>query len=263
MSLVFAAIVPHSPLLVPNIGKQSIKKIEKTKIALEQLEKDIYVTRPEILVIISPHGSHFSEAFTINVSPEYQTDLREFGDLGTKIKFRGETHLAALIREGTKKENFAAAMISERNLDHGSSVPLLYLAKHLKNIKIIQIGFCDLDWKTHVAFGSMIAEKISEINKRVAVIASGDLSHALMTEAPAGSNPAGPEFDKKIQELLAGNNLSGMLQLDKKFVADAAECGFRSFLILMGILHGVNHTYKSYAYEGPFGVGYLTSKFSL
>jgi len=40
----------------------------------------------------------------------------------------------------------------------------------------------------------MIAEKISETNKRVAVIASGDLSHALITSAPAGYNPAGPEF---------------------------------------------------------------------
>ena len=263
MSLVFAAITPHPPVLIPSIGKQALKKMEKTKIALEQMEKDLYITHPEILIIISPHGSYFNDAFTLNVNPDYQTDLREFGDLATKIKFHGETHLATLIREGANKENFSATMISEQNLDHGSSVPLAYLTKHLKNIKILQIGFCDLDWKIHVAFGAMIADKISEINKRVAVIASGDLSHALISDAPAGYNPAGPEFDKKIQELLAANNLSGMLQLDKKFVADAAECGFRSFLILMGILQGVHHTYKFYAYEGPFGVGYLTANFSL
>ena len=263
MSLVFAAITPHPPLLIPSIGKQSLKKLEKTKIALEQMEKDLYITHPEILIIISPHGSYFHDAFTLNVSTHYQTDLREFGDLATKIKFHGETHLATLIREGTKKEHMPATMISESNLDHGSAVPLSYLTKHLKNIKIIQIGFCDLDWKTHVAFGGIIADKISETNKRVAVIASGDLSHALISDAPAGYNPAGPEFDRKIQELLAANNLSGMLQLDKKLVTNASECGFRSFLILMGILQGVHHTYKSYAYEGPFGVGYLTANFSL
>src|SRR3989344_1725022 len=249
MSLVFAAITPHPPLLIPSIGKQSLKKLEKTKIALEQMEKDLYITHPEILIIISPHGSYFSDAFTLNVSTHYQTDLREFGDLATKIKFHGETQLATMIRES--------------NLDHGSAVPLSYLTKHLKNIKIIQIGFCDLDWKTHVAFGGIIADKISETNKRVAVIASGDLSHALISDAPAGYSPAGPEFDRKIQELLSANNLSGMLQMDKKLVTDAAECGFRSFLILMGILQGVHHVYKSYAYEGPFGVGYLTANFAL
>jgi AmmeMemoRadiSam system protein B len=263
MPLVFAAITPHPPLLIPSIGKQSLKKLEKTKIALEQMEKDLYITHPEILIIISPHGSYFDDAFTLNVSTNFQTDLREFGDLATKIKFHGEAQLASLIREGTKKEHFSATMISEQNLDHGSSVPLSYLTKHLKKIKIIQIGFCDLDWKTHVAFGAMLADKISQINKRVAVIASGDLSHALISDAPAGYNPAGPEFDKKIQDLLAANNLSGMLQLDKKLVTDASECGFRSFLILMGILQGVHHTYKSYAYEGPFGVGYLTANFAL
>lgn len=263
MSLVFAAITPHPPLLIPSIGKEAVKKLEKTQIAMEQMEKDLYITHPEIILIISPHGSYFDDVFTLNFSPEYQTDLREFGDLSTKLKFKGETHLSTLIREGSKKEGFPTTMISEPRLDHGSSIPLLYLTKHLKNIKIIQIGFCDLDWKTHVAFGAMLADKIAEINKRVAVIASGDLSHALISDAPAGYNAAGPEFDRKIQELLASNNLSGMLQLDKKLIENASECGFRSFLILMGILQGVHHSYKEYSYEGPFGVGYLTANFSL
>ncbi len=263
MSLVFAAISPHPPLLIPAIGKQAAKKIAKTKTALEQMEKDLYIARPEILIVISPHGSYFQDAFTLNVSPKYETDLREFGDLSTKINFSGEQHLSTMIREGARKEKISTTMISEPRLDYGASIPLVHLTKHLKNVKIIQIGFCDLDWKTHVAFGAIIKEKISEMNKRVAIIASGDLSHALITDAPAGYNPAGPKFDQKIQELLSENNLAGMLQLDKKLVTDASECGFRSFLILMGILHDTRHTYKLYAYEGPFGVGYLTANFAL
>lgn len=263
MSLVFTAISPHPPLLIPAIGKQAAKKIEKTKMALEQLEKDLYVSHPEILIVISPHGSYFHDAFTLNISPKYETDLREFGDLSTKINFRGEHHLSTMIREGSIKEKIPTAMISEARLDYGASVPLVHLTKHLKHLKIIQVGFCDLDWKTHVAFGAIIKEKISETNKRVAVVASGDLSHALVTDAPAGYNVAGQKFDQKIQELLSENNLAGMLQLDKKLVTDASECGFRSFLILMGILHNMRYTYKSYAYEAPFGVGYLTANFAL
>lgn len=263
MSLVFAAISPHPPLLIPAIGKQAAKKIAKTKAALEQMEKDLYISHPEILIIISPHGSYFPDAFTLNASPEYQTDLREFGDLSTRIKFKGEHNLSTMIREGSLQEKIPVSMISEARLDYGAAVPLVYLTKHLKNIKIIQIGFCDLDWKTHVAFGAAIKEQIANSDKRVAVITSGDLSHALVTDAPAGYNPAGPKFDQKIQELLSENNLVGMLQLDKKLVTDASECGFRSFLILMGILHNMHYTYKSYAYEAPFGVGYLTANFSL
>lgn len=263
MSLVFAAISPHPPLLIPAIGKQAAKKIAKTKAALEQMEKDLYISNPEILIVISPHGSYFTDAFTLNVSPEYQTDLREFGDLSTRVKFKGEHQLSTLIREISRQEKIPISMITEPRLDYGAAVPLVYLTKHLKNIKIIQIGFCDLDWKTHVAFGAIIKEKIVDSNKRVAVIASGDLSRALVTNAPAGYHPAGPKFDKKVQELLSENNLAGMLQLDKKLVTEASECGFRSFLILMGIIHDTRHTYKLYSYESPFGVGYLTANFSL
>jgi len=263
MSLVFAGISPHPPLLIPTIGKEAVKKVEKTKNALEILEQELYLTHPEILIIISPHGSYFSDAFTLNIAPEYETDLREFGDLATKMKFKGEMNITSLLRESSKDQNFSTAVISEKKLDHGAAVPLYYLAKHLTNIPIIPMGFCDLDWKTHLDFGYMVKERIMETNKRVAVIASGDLSHALMTEAPAGYNPAGPEFDAKIQELLSTNNIAGMLQMDKQFVSDAAECGFRSFLILMGILRGVHYTYKSLSYEGPFGVGYLTANFAL
>lgn len=261
MSLVFAAISPHPPLLIPTIGKDNIKQVEQTKQAMEKLEEDLYLSRPDVILLISPHGSYFKDAFTLNMSPSYVTDLREFGDLTTKLRFKGEMSLASSIRESGKHNNYSISMISEEKLDHGSSVPLVYLTSHLPNASILPIGFSSLDWKTHVDLGYMIKNNIAESNKRVAVIASGDLSHALQTDAPAGFNPAGEKFDKQIQELLETNNVSGMLQLDSEFVDEAAECGFRSFLILLGILRNVNYDYKSYSYESPFGVGYLVANF--
>jgi AmmeMemoRadiSam system protein B len=152
-------------------------------------------------------------------------------------------------------------MITEKVLDHGLTIPLFYLLQHLPNASVLPIGFCDADFKTHLEFGSLLKEQIMNSTKRVAVIASGDLSHALTTDAPAGFSPAGQEFDMKVQELLATQNTAGFLQLDPELVKNSAECGFRTFLMLMGILRGVHYTYQSYAYEAPFGVGYLTANF--
>ncbi len=261
MSLVYAAITPHPPLLIPSIGKDTLKKMDKTKIAMERMEEELYLAKPDVVIILSAHGCYFPDAFTINVSPEYHTDLKEFGDLVTKLNFKGEMNLSSAIREKTKKEKIPTTMITESTLDHGSAVPLFYLTQHLPDIKILPISFCDLDWKTHVDFGYLIKEKLLDSNKRVAVIASGDLSHALTTNSPAGFNPAGIKFDEKIQELLAHKNVSGMLQLDTDFVNNASECGFRTFLILMGILKNVDYTYRQHSYEAPFGVGYLTANF--
>ncbi|MBI5729252.1 MAG: MEMO1 family protein [Candidatus Magasanikbacteria bacterium] len=262
MSLVFAAITPHPPLLIPAIGKENIKKIDATKKALEKMEEYLYLSHPDIVLLISPHGKLFDNAFSMNVCAEYETDLKEFGDLTTKLHFKGELNLPALIREASKKKEYRTIMISEKKLDHGAAVPLFYLTPHLPDISLTIFGFCNLDAKTHTDFGYLIKEQIMRTNKRVAVIASGDLSHALTTDAPAGFNPEGAVFDKKIQEYLATRNTAGLLQMEA-MIANAAECGFRSFLILMGILRGVNYTFESYAYEGPFGVGYLTANFVL
>ncbi|MFA6548278.1 MAG: class III extradiol dioxygenase subunit B-like domain-containing protein [Candidatus Magasanikbacteria bacterium] len=261
MSLVYAAITPHPPLLIPNIGKEALKKLEKTKNAMEKMEEELYLAKPDVLIIISAHGSYFPDAFTLNVCPEYHTDLKEFGDLTTKMNFKGEMNLSALIREKTKEEKIPTTMISESTLDHGSAIPLFYLTQHLPDVKIIQMGFCDLDWKTHLDFGYLVKEKILDTNKRVAVIASGDLSHALSADSPAGFNPVGIKFDEKIQELLANGNAVGMLQLEADFVKNASECGFKAFLILMGILKNLDYTYRQHSYEAPFGVGYLTANF--
>jgi len=263
MSLVFAAISPHPPLLIPAIGKEEIKKIDKTKEALERLEEDLYLAKPDVILVISPHGSFFKDAFTIDFCPEYETDLREFGDISTKLNFKADTAFSSGLYEASKKNKIPLTAICERILDHGAVVPLFYLTKHLPKVNIVPIGFCNLDWKTHTDFGYMIKEEIMNSNRRIAVIASGDLSHALTTDAPAGFNPAGAEFDQKIQELLSTHNTVGMLQMDEKFLDNAAECGFRSFLILMGILRNVKYDFKLYSYESPFGVGYLTANFVL
>lgn len=261
--LVFAGISPHPPILIPSIGKGNLKKINKTKLALEKMEEDLYTSHPDIILIISPHGSYFSDAFTMNSAPEFSIDLKEFGDLATKMTFKGDMDLTYHIRDATKHEYVPAVMISEPVIDHGSAVPLYYLARHLPNVKLLQIGFCELDNKTHFNFGRMIKEEVTKTNKRVAVIASGDLSHALTTNAPAGFNPRGKEFDEKIRELFMSKNLTGLSQIDESLIEAAAQCGYRSFLILAGILHGIGYEYRELSYEAPFGVGYLTAEFEL
>jgi AmmeMemoRadiSam system protein B len=213
-------------------------------------------------MVISPHGHLLSEAFTMNVSSEFTNDFKEFGDLSTRVRFKGDIELSSHIREHSKlRQQLPLVLLSEEVLDHGTVIPLLYLTQHLSQIRILPIGFCGLDWKTHVDFGYFLKEEIMKSTQRVAVIASGDLSHALDKTAPAGFNPQGQIFDETLQNLFATHNTAGLLSINKDLVQEASECGFRAFLILMGILREIDYQYKSYAYEAPFGVGYLTANF--
>lgn len=261
--LVFAAITPHPPLLIPNIGKEETKKVEKTKLALEKLEQDLYLAKPDIIFIISPHGSYFSDAFTINAHTNFISNFKEFGDMETKREWIGEPGIASKIDYEHNKANMPIRLIGEENLDHGSAVPLFFLTEHLPNVKILPIGYSELSSKKHLDFGYMLKDIIMDTEKRIAVIASGDLSHGLSANAPAGIVPNGKEFDNKLIELLETRNTAGIINMDEKFVEEAAQCGYRSILILLGIMKNMDYQFKNYSYEAPFGVGYLVGNFVL
>jgi MEMO1 family protein len=263
MPLVFSAISPHPPILIPNIGKEEIRKVEKTQEALEKLEQDLYISKPETLIILSSHASLFEDKFAINGSPKLESDFEQFGDFATKDKWDGTPELVAKIDQLCFEQSIPARIVDQEKLDHGSTVPLTYLTKHLPNIKIITIGYTNLSAKDHLKFGEILKKIILEHEDNIAVIASGDLSHSLTTESPAGFNKAGREFDEKIIELLESNNSTGIVNMDRGFVKDASECGYRSLLILLGILKNTNYTFKNYSYESPFGVGYLVGNFVL
>lgn len=261
MSLVFAAITPHSPALIPNIGKDKLEEIKKTKEAMEQLEADLYVARPNVIIIISPHGSFFKDAFTVNAHTHFESTFEEFGDVATKKEWQGIPELAALIARANMHSKTPARLISQEKLDHGATIPLHYLTEHLPNVKVLPLGYSEFSAKDHVDFGYSLKEIISHQSLRIAVIASGDLSHSLTHDSPSKFNEKGKEFDKKIIELLETRNTLGITNFDEELVKGASECGYRSILILLGILKNQNFHFKNLSYEYPFGVGYLVGKF--
>lgn len=261
MSLVFAALTPHPPILVPNIGKAELATIEKTKAALEKLEEDIYIARPQVIIIISPHGSLFANSFSANAHIEFSSAFEEFGDLITKKIWVGAPELAARLSTLGKKNDIPIQLASQSQIDHGASIPLMYLTPHLPEVKILPLGDSGLGTDIHIRYGEIIKDMVMRSNQRIAVIASGDLSHCLTSDAPSPYHEAGPRFDKQINELLNVRNTAGIIGLDEALVKQAAQCGYRPLVILLGILKNINYTFKQYSYEAPFGVGYLTGNF--
>jgi MEMO1 family protein len=260
--LVFSAICPHPPILIPTIGKDNIKKINNTVEALKKLEQDLYAAKPEVIVIISPHGEIIPDAFSLNLNTEYKAKFEEFGDFTTTLEFPSSPLLALKFKERVEND-LPIVLSSSANLDHGSAVPLFYLTKHLKKIEIIPICYSFLDYDKHFQFGRLLKKEIAKSDKRIAVIASGDLSHALTKDAPAGYSPKGEEFDNSLIALLKRKDIPGILKMKPKSIEDAAECGFRSFAILFGIIEEYKFDVEILSYEGPFGVGYMVANFKL
>lgn len=260
--LKFACLVPHPPILLPNIGKENLKNIESTCRSLSKLEVEFYQTNPETLLVISPHGDLAEDAFTINQATRLSVDFSQFGDLSTKLQYENDVALGYQLREQLETK-IPLRLINQPELDHGAGVPLFCLTAHLKNVKIIPIGFSLLSLENHFQFGKSIQDLIISTNKNIGVIASGDLSHCLTKDAPAGYSPKGQEFDHLFIKYLKEKDIKSILKFDSKFIDEASECGLRSFVILLGLLDGINYQIEILSYEGPFGVGYLVANFKI
>ncbi len=259
--LVTACITPHPPILIPAIGQDNLEQIKKTQQALQELANDFYSVNPDTIIIISPHGDLMEKAFTINVAEESKANFKNFGDLDTELEFKTDIIFAHQIKK-TLETKLAIQMISNSELDHGASVPLYYLLQNLKS-KIIPLGYSSANLKTHFELGKYLSEIIHLSNKKIAVVASGDLSHTLTKDSPDGFNSKGKNFDKKLIDLIQKKDIKNILKFDSKLIKEVSECGLKSIIILLGILDKQNYTPKILSYEGPFGVGYLVCNFKL
>jgi len=203
MSIVFAAISPHPPIILPSVGSPKDKvQVKKTIESLEKLGKKLKELKPDSIIISAPHP------------------------------------------------------------DWGFNIPLFFLAKDFKGkIETFLIGVEPPEF--YFEEGKKVYKSTIQLVKqsKVALIASGDMSHCLKEEGPYGFHPDGPKFDKELIESLKKKDVANILKLDDKYPG-AGECGLRSFCFLLGILEasGLNWQPEILSYEGPFGVGYLVAK---
>jgi aromatic ring-opening dioxygenase LigB subunit len=262
--LIFAAHVPHTPLLLPSIGRKNTEALKKTTKALKIVAEELYATNPEVIVVLTEHGNPSPEAFAANLNNFYRTDLSEFGDLATKIEYTPEIRCLDQLQRLARHSEIPFTLFSDPSLGHAVAVPLIFLTEKLKKITVLPLfAAARRPAKEHFDFGQLLREAVAASDKRVAVVSAGDLSHALNSEAPAGLRPEGKKFDAAFRQAMKNITASGLLQLDTETLTKAADCAYHPGLIILGLLEGTKIRPEELCYEAPFGVGCLTVQFHL
>ncbi|WIV12023.1 AmmeMemoRadiSam system protein B [Proteiniborus sp. MB09-C3] len=87
-------------------------------------------------------------------------------------------------------------------------------------------------------FGMCIKKAVEDSNTDAVFIASGDLSHMLTEDGPYGYSPYGEEFDDEIISLLKKGDVSGIFNMDRITIEKAAECGLRSYYVMLEAMNG-------------------------
>jgi len=267
--ITYIALSPHPPIIIPEVGGDKIKEADSTVQAMKQMADELLSTKPDTVVFLTPHGNVFSDCITYLREPQLTGSLANFGrpdirtshsndmvlaqDLTTRLELQ-DIRMVGVNRELAARHQLNAG------IDHGILVPLYYLEKAgMKDIPIAAISVGLLNNTELYGIGKAIQDSAKRLGRRIAVVASGDMSHRLKSEGPYDVHPDGSRFDLSLKDFLAQGDVEGIMNLNPSVRKNAGECGYPSIVIMLGVLDGFEFRTRIFSYEGPFGVGYLVA----
>lgn len=265
MPILGSFIVPHPPLAIPEIGKGKENTISKTIASFEAVGKAISELKPETILFISPHAESYSDYFQIADGEVAMGSFADYKAPNVNFRLFYDRPLVEAICAASKEVSFPAGIQNgqELYLDHGTMVPLYYINKFYREFKAVRVGLSGLSLSDHYRFGQLIAEAVEKVDRKVVVLASGDLSHTLKKEGPYGYREAGALYDKQILKILSNANFGELLSFNRETLSEAEECGHRAFSVMAGVLDRLSLKPKLLSYEETTGVGYAAFEYDV
>jgi AmmeMemoRadiSam system protein A/AmmeMemoRadiSam system protein B len=258
-SLVFAGIAPHPPIMVPEVGREAIAEVRRSIDAMAALTERVIRSGAETIILISPHAPLEPDAFVAYAGPQLHADFANFRAPTATVHAELDEELLKEITRVAAETAFEVVRI-RGDLDHGTAVPLYFLQRHGWDGRVVALGYSFLSNEDHLRFGNCVRAAVDKVGRPVAFIASGDLSHRLKPEAPAGYNPQAHLFDEEVVDAIRSNSTCRIVTIDQELRRTAGECGYRSMLVAIGVAQELEARCEVISYEAPFGVGYMVAQ---
>jgi len=170
--IVFAGLIPNSPLLV----KRSGKKAEKSLAAISLIEQALEKTHPETLVIISQDAKHFSHTYAVPYAEKFTESLKRLGFISEHVTYPADIELLAKLHTYSRQHHIPLRTVHSDLLDKGCGMALRLLGVQRKKYSIITIGTSDLSIENHVEFGHQLKEVLHSSSRRIGIIVTGSAS---------------------------------------------------------------------------------------
>ncbi len=258
MSVVGAIMVPHPPLLLPEVGRGGEKEIAETSRCYMEAAEFVRDCKPETIVLTSPHALMYADYFHISPGRHAEGDMGRFGAPQVRFSVDYDDAFVKALSDLADQESFPAGTYGDRmiELDHGTMVPLYFLNQKYTDYRLVRIGLSGESLLDHYRLGRMIRRIADKLDRRVVHIASGDLSHKLRKEGPYGFAKEGPVYDERIMDVMGRAAFEELLDFPESLLDKASECGHRSFVIMAGALDGCAVETRKLHHESKTGVGY-------
>ena len=176
MSWIWSALMPHPPVLIPEIGRGREFEAIKTLEGIKQLTSGL--KKPDLLLILSPHQPYASGALFVNTANSYNGSFALFGVPDIKVNPVSPADNTRELCEYLQKSDVEVYTQNYEDLtrDQGSMIPLYFLQQEWKDLpEVIIASPIGLTPQKAFELGKILANFKS--NKNLALLASGDLSH--------------------------------------------------------------------------------------
>lgn len=258
--IVFAGIAPHPPIMVPEVGLDSVEEVRGSIDAMRNFTERITRSGAETVVMISPHAPLFAKSFVAYNEQELYGSFVNFGAPDATVRAPLDQEMLSAITREAAAEGYTVSPIEGYFLDHGTAVPVYFLLRYGWKGALVAIGYSFLSNDDHLSFGACIRRAAASLGRNVAIVASGDLSHRLKPTAPAGYFPGAQRFDDEVVDCIRAGEPRRIVDIDQDLRQAAGECGYRSMLVAIGATSGLELNCEMLHYEAPFGVGYMVAQ---
>jgi len=253
--LVYAAHIPHSPLLLPQIGKERSRLFKKIRGAIKTIAEDLYARKVDTVITITPNGEGQEQAYVVHFSPKFDIDFSRFGDFSTRSYALGDSYTAFKLRHILSRTH-SIKSLTPRILDAASSVASLQLRYTESQLRIVPLTYA-LDRPEQLySFGTLLRDSVEQCPQRIAIISLGDLARNRRKTAKETK-----DFDTLLANAIISHDTDSFIndcgtQADTFFVS-----GYRPLAILLGVLDDIAASSDVVEYEQPMGIGMMVARF--
>jgi aromatic ring-opening dioxygenase catalytic subunit (LigB family) len=246
----------HAPALFLRQPGEDPAQLDATVAAMRQLGRVLDETRPDVLIIL---GLDHLEAFSLSVSPTFTVMVapEAEGSFGPKeYRLRSTPELGRAVLDGLIRRDFDMAFSQRAFLGHAFVVPFEYVIEE-RPLAVLPM-FVNVyvpplpSTRRCYQLGRALAEVIAERPERVAILASGGMSHY-----PGTDKYGNPEFafDRSALAVLERGDLSSLLSLSTEKLDEVGNTELLTWYVLFGAIGDQRADVLSYQPTWHHGLG--------
>jgi 2,3-dihydroxyphenylpropionate 1,2-dioxygenase len=263
MPIIFAAAASHAPGMTAWTEAAPKEQAEDFLANYQQLGVRIAASKPDVIVALTvEHWANFflnsMPAFCIGRAAHYDGPIEEWLRV-PKARVPGDAKLGTELLNACLDGGFDPTFSDELLFDHATFLPLHFLNPGMA-VPVVPVILNALTPpmpapKRCFAFGQFLGKFLDSHSKRIAIIATGGLSH---WPGEAKHGKINVPFDKQFLEYLANRDHARLTAYSHEEIHNEAGSGgheIRTWIALAGAVRGWKAELLSYEPVVPWATG--------